>query len=702
MFAPLPARGQLPVSLLNEATEIRSIHFRFQDTDSFAESRLRDVIGLSAQGAGHGFRKAISFLPFVGEPDPHLFDPLSLQRDVARLRVFYRTAGFPDAHVRYDVTLDEGRNVVDVTFLVSEGQPTTLSSVAWIGPDGGPFEDGLPPELVQPWRTFVERERGLGGVRFGEGVRVRVEESVASWLADRGYPFPTVVPRLEPDSTGVRGRLTVQIDPGPRSRVGDIAVEGAESVADHVFLREVSLGRGDWYSASRVSQGRRRIVALPIVSAAVPEVVAPEEPDSTISILFRIREARQRRMSGYVGYSNVAGVSLGGEWSHRNFAGGARTLTVSGASETGVAAVFTGVPDIYARAAVSLRQPFVLVPGLSLVASPFGEYRNDYRDRSWEAGMDGTLVYQYAPLRAVSLRYRVSHREVLDYAVAGTNPTVPLLGGSYVLDRLADNLTIAALTLSASMGTTSDPAGPPNGYTFQPSLEVTVPPALPSNNYVKADVWGSAFRSLGRRMRLAASVRAGRVFPFGRSVPPPGEDGLAEFLQLRDVALTAGGPADVRGWGSRLLGPKVPDVLVTASDSSETVYSATRYLPVGGLARVTGSVDLQVPLAGLDPRVAGHVFLDGGRVWTPDDRYAPHEDLLDQEKSVFSAGVGIGVDTPVGPIRVNVAYKLNPAPLDLRDPGAVLALILEGRSPLEAPIRQRRRFQVHLTMGRVF
>ena len=697
-----PTSGQLPAILLNEATEVRSIRFRFLDSETFSQSRLQDQIGLTEQGGSHGLRTSLDFLPFISEPEPHPFDPLSLQRDVARLRGFYRGSGFPEAHIRYEVALDQDRNLVDIEFQITEGRPRTLVSVAFSTPSEVPLEEILAPEIVSEWQEWIEQEEARFGDRFGDVEQAQMEGGPLRWLMERGYPFPTAHSDPLVDSTGFRTHLTVRIDPGPRSRVGSLGVEGANSVADAIVLREVPIREGDWFSSSRVREGRQRVYGLDLFRVALADVVPLQRPDSSVRVLFRVQEARPRNVSGFLGYTNDGGLSLGGQWEHRNFLGGARTFAVSGTAETGALAILSETSDEYFRTAVSVRQPFLFVSGLSFVASPFAEYRNDYRDRSWEGGMDGTLVYQYAPLRAVSLRYRVSNREVLEYGIGDVSVgTAALLGSTAEADSLEAHIVVSALSLSATLGRLDDPANPTRGYVVQPSLEVTAPLGFPTNEYFKAEVWGSFYQPLGGRIRLAGNLRVGRLFPFGGSVPSSESDGLLEFLQLRDVNLMAGGPTDVRGWGSRLMGPKIPDIEALGSDSSIT-YSTSRYLPLGGLARVTGAFELQFPIPKLGSGFAGHVFLDGGRVWTPDDRYLRPDDPYDQDRVYYSTGGGIGIETPVGPIRVSVGYKLNPSPLDLRDPEDVQERLLDEISILEAPIRRLRRFQLHLTVGRVF
>ena len=213
---------------------------------------------------------------------------------------------------------------------------------------------------------------------------------------------------------------------------------------------------------------------------------------------------------------------------------------------------------------------------------------------------------------------------------------------------------------------------------------------------------GRRFVPLARGFGLTLRGGAGRIVPFGKSVASTGsESPFVSLLRLRDVSFTAGGTRNVRGWGSQLVGPKLPEVRRVTSDGV-TEFTADRYSPVGGLARATGTAELQVPVPGLSEKWRTFLFLDAGRVWTPDSRFALDAGELDQDKLYLGTGIGLGYETVVGAVQVALGYKLNPSPLDLRDPAAVLEALAAGRSLDTVPTDSRRRLQLHFSIGATF
>ena len=162
--------------------------------------------------------------------------------------------------------------------------------------------------------------------------------------------------------------------------------------------------------------------------------------------------------------------------------------------------------------------------------------------------------------------------------------------------------------------------------------------------------------------------------------------------------MTAGGTNDVRGWGDRMLGPKVPDVEANIV-GADTVLTADKYVPIGALARISGSLELRFPAPGMAPAWRTQVFLEAGRVWTPDERFSQATLLPENTELRWSAGVGISYQTPVGALGLSLGYKLNPSPLDLRDAGKVLDAYIAGQPIESAETDALSRLHLHFSFG---
>jgi outer membrane protein assembly factor BamA len=216
--------------------------------------------------------------------------------------------------------------------------------------------------------------------------------------------------------------------------------------------------------------------------------------------------------------------------------------------------------------------------------------------------------------------------------------------------------------------------------------------------FLRLDLSASRFQPVSPKLVLAARFSIGRLFPFGKSVPGPDDDPAFSFIRLRDESMTAGGINDVRGWGDRMLGPKFPNAQGRV-EGTDTVLVADSYVPVGALARISGSLELRFPAPALPPAWRAHVFVDAGKVWTPDERFSQSLLLPEQTDLRFSVGAGLSYQTPVGAIGLSLGYKLNPSALDVRDPGKVLDALVAGSPVTGVEEDWLRRFHLHVLFG---
>jgi outer membrane protein insertion porin family len=688
---PTPSAAVVPVG---PDTQLRTLQFEFTGSESFDADQLRRVITERERGKYVGLRRKLHVLPFIDPVEDAPFVPVELQRDVVRLREYYDRAGFSATEVTYAVDYDAKDDVCDVRFLITEGRPFELRALRVSDASQATPETWLPAELEAEWRTFGdELKRGLGK-RLGQSEQKSHEAAVLKWFRDRGYPYAKVTSEVTRDEAAFAAEQHLEVDPGPRARIGTIAVEGSQKIAADVVKDALVQRPGDWYSAKDMQDGQRQVLNLDLFRAVVVEV-PPQPQDSTLDVRVRVEDGKRRLITGEAGYLSDAGLTARGEWAHRNFQGGGRILTVQLVGQTGIWAI-DEIPDRLARFSVSLTQPHFGHRQLSAVANPFIEFRDDATDQSWAYGLKSTLIYVGRGwVRTASLQYEIDARELLE--VRGASDDLDFL--SELAQALSvDRTTTSLFTLAANFGMQDQLVNPRQLITVRPSVAVTAPGAWSTTEFARFDLSVGVVRPIGRGFSASVRAAAGRMYPYGKSVAvAPNEDGLRKFLELRDDLFTAGGTTDVRGWGSRLLGPKAPDI-----DTADTTnLRAERYVPIGGLSRIVGSVELRVPSLLLGESWGTHLFLDGARVWTTDARYLGSDDKYGQEKFFWGTGIGIARNTPVGALSLAVGYMLNPSQLDVLT--AQEFLNAQAVNAVDAqPSHWKRRLRLHLSIGTGF
>jgi outer membrane translocation and assembly module TamA len=133
--------------------------------------------------------------------------------------------------------------------------------------------------------------------------------------------------------------------------------------------------------------------------------------------------------------------------------------------------------------------------------------------------------------------------------------------------------------------------------------------------------------------------------------------GVEETLdgtQEADVPLPerffAGGGLSLRGFGLNQAGPRDP---VTG-------------FPIGGLALLTFNQELRFPmkLPYVGNRLGGTLFYDAGNVYSDVNHISfawKPPSITNLDYLSHTVGFGVRYPTPVGPLRLDLGYQLNPA-----------------------------------------
>ena len=723
------AHAQAPLYLVNGETTVREVSFRFIDSQTFEVSRLQNQIATEAPGFFDRVRNAVAFLPGIRRRT-FPFDPVTLQKDVVRLRQFYNQNGFPTPSVDYPATqLDTARNNIHVIFTIREGEPLIIQENQFLSAaTGSPLDSTLSPPLRRRWADFRRSTASQIGSRYTEFKRSQTEGEVRTWLRDQGYAFAEVRSEARIDSTANTATLRYLGTPGPRGRVSEIIVEGNETVGASVVRRELPFEVGDRFSAAEVTEGQRRLFDLNLFRVALADV--PEQPhDSTVTVRYRVRESKLRAYSGQIGYGTHPGVTLEGSWRHRNFQGDGRNLIIGLIADTGypqnppsflpdfLARSASRDPDRRFRASVTLRQPYLFSADLSGTIEPFFQERINpsigaNSDRflglnERQFGLNTTLIYDLLPFRSISLRH--SFARIKQFR--GRAPTDTLGSGG---DDLFDKSVFA---LGGTFGKTDDFINPTRGYILRPSVEAGGIPFESGVDFVRSSVELSTYLPLSDQVELAGRVFGGMLWPFAESrdnltiSPTASDERLRRNRIFQDrfseYFFYGGGGSDVRGWASQLAGGKV-------LQRSNLAREDFVYRPVGARSKLGINLEARLPFPGLGSNWRTAVFLDAAYLSTgplnlvppPSVSTPPGPDgtpvATDPNDVLVGTGAGMRYKTPFGFVRLDLAYKVTPDRLDLRRPGAVGDAITENRPVETVPTRTIRRFRLHFGIGRTF
>jgi outer membrane protein assembly factor BamA len=203
--------------------------------------------------------------------------------------------------------------------------------------------------------------------------------------------------------------------------------------------------------------------------------------------------------------------------------------------------------------------------------------------------------------------------------------------------------TLVALALDVTHDTAGSPLDARRGYLASLHIEQASPVVGGDWSYFEAKVDGRVYLPVGKSV-IALKARAGGITPNARGVP---------FFKRYFL----GGSTTLRGWGRFEVSPLLDGEVI------------------GGLGFFETSAELRVPLHGA---LSGVIFTDGGQVT---------ETAWDDNMFHLRMDVGLGVRylTPVGPIRADFGYQLNPVP----------GLLIGGEE-------QARRWRIHVSVGQAF
>lgn len=635
---------------------------RFVGNETFDDAVLRRAIATRETHCRSLITRPLCILGVEAGVERAHFEPREFEADRVRLQLFYYKQGYREAVV--DTASSRTDDRVRLTFRIEEGEPVVVDSLTVLD-DEDVVDPGVAGSLP------LRRGRPFDLFDFESS-----RDTLLSVLRDRGYAHAEVLTGYSiPASAPRSARVSFTVIPGPRARFGEITVSGNARVSSTVIRRMLPFGPGDVYSDEAILEGRRSLFGLEIFRHAAVQPRFDAEPDTIVPVDVQVNEGQVHRVRAGAGMSTADCVSAETRWTSRNFYGGARRLQIRGRVSNVLADDLGGTlctetgSGVFSRlnwlVSAEFSQPWFFSSRNSLSATLFAE-RQSLPDIFVRRAFGANLAVTRSLGRRTNatLSYRPQIAELLAAEVFFCTSFLVCQPGD--IDELQAPNWLAPLGVQLARDRTDDPLSPSRGYTALLGLEHASALTGSDFEYNRAIAEVTGYWEIDDGWVLAGKVRPGWVEPrpFG---------GLSE--EAGDISVVhpqkrfyAGGASSVRGFAQSQLGPRVlttrverlvaPDgdapvcapeeVNALSCDAGPLGDGAFDARPIGGSTALEGTVELRVPLGGGTFR--GAAFLDYGQVWMD-------ASSVDVSRLQLSPGVGIRYSTPVGPVRVDLAYR---------------------------------------------
>ena len=582
--------------------DIRINKVSIEGNETYPEIVLREVIA----SEGVSFYKKLSFWKRHGEP----FIENEIRRDVIRLERFYQRRGFPDVGVTYEVNEGKKEWQRDINISITEGPFFRINSlVCEFTSDTVNKDEILNHDLF---------ERKLNQLHYRQDERyemIREDEvigEIQNTLKNMGYAFSQTSIQTKIDSTNYQADIVILVDPGPLTTIDKFTVEGNETVSEEHVIRESALRVGQQFDQRRINRAQREIFSHHLFRFVT--ITLPEQPrDSTVELYVRVRENPLRSISLLAGVGTEEIIRGSVAWMHRNPFGNAHNLGVTARASF-----------IEQRFSADYLIPYIFNTRSSYVVSPFAQRIDERNFFVTRLGIVNSFIYQYSQELASTISYEfTTNQEAFDNERKLFRDSTQTYQQSTI--KISGYYSPSFLRQEA-------------GWAFRPYLEISGPFGTGSLSYNRVGLDMRRFVDIGRSTQVA--LRANTNLIFGD------EDEQLPASLLNYI----GGTNSVRGWGRWNLGPKRA---VFEDDGS-----FWRYVPVGGRHLVSMNAEIRQNLDFIYRGFGIAFFLDAGQIWQKWDN-------IDFNELQYGGGFGFRYRSPIGPIRLDFGYKINPTNEDL-------------------------------------
>ena len=550
------------------------------------------------------------------------------------IKQLYRTKGFATADVT-SAANDVGDGLVKPVVGVKEGPRVVIGSVTISG------NRALATERLKPIVTLKP-----GDPYYGPTVARDRDALLVAYL-NAGYASADVAavpPVPVKTADGARADVVFNVVEGPQTIVEHVFITGNVRTKPSVIQREIRLRPGEPLGLEDLTESRRRLSALGLFRRIEISAVSHGDP-SLRDVVIAVEEAQQTTI-GYGGGLEIdrrLRLAGGDSTASEQFEVAPRGFFEIGRRNLGgrdrSANLYTRLslrpnsdqtnPHLFGfaeyRVVGTYREPHALRSYGDLTSTLAVEQGVRTGFNFSRKGANAELTHRISPTVRGSARYSFATTHIFDF-----DETLPE-SDQLTVDRVFPQVRLSTLSLALSRDTRDDLLEPQRGLLLSADATIAARAIGSEVGFSKTFLQGFLYRNLGRpHLVFAGGARLGVANPFLQIV-----NGVA----VRDLPASerffTGGDTTIRGFSLDSVG--VPATITPKG------------FPRGGDAAIILNAELRAPVYG---PVGAVLFADGGNVFVR----ATDVSVADLRGSL---GFGVRYRSPIGPIRVDLGFKLD-------------------------------------------
>ena len=562
------------------------------------------------------------------------------RKDEDTITSLYRSNVFRDAKVNCAVERDYRGKAGDlaVTVSIEEGPQWFVDKLTILG------ANQIRPVALRSTLASTE------GQPFADVSLASDRDTVLTYYYSQGFPSATFQASWQAAAQPHHVNVVYTITEGDRQYVRAVVTSGAHTTRPSLIQKNIALKPGDPLSPIEETEIQKRFYDLGVFARVDTAIENPEGETDHKYVLYNFEEANRYVFSvglgaqvarfgtpsttdlsapgGTTGFSPEVSLNV----SRLNFLGLGHTVSAHG--------VYSSIEK---RASLSYLQPrFLNAAGRDITYSILFDNTLDVRTFAAKRE-EGSIQLSQKFSKSLTGLFQFAYRRVSVSSVV-----IPVL----LIPQLVQPVRIGIVSARFVEDRRDNPTDPHRGIFNTADVGLAGGFFGAQRSFGRVLLRNATYHRLTNHLVLARQTQFGVIAPFS----PPSGLSADESIPLPE-RFFSGGADSLRAFPFNQAGPRdTGSPLARGGQASQPTG-----FPLGGNALFINNVELRFPFIG--ENIDGVLFHDLGNVYKDvgDISFRFHQNNnQDFNYAVQAAGFGIRYRTPVGPIRADLAYSINP------------------------------------------